>query len=85
LAIDAEISHQPVPPALARRFGILDPRLFWPAWTAVEVSCKLRDVPILMWLRHRGLTPDPDILTRTLEIADITITTGATERGELGR
>lgn len=77
LAIDAEITDQPVPPALARRFGIGDPRRFWPAWTAVEVSCKLRDVPVLIWLRHRGLAPDPEIWTRTLYLKDVTVTWGA--------
>ena len=79
LAVDAEVSNQPVPPALAHRFGLADPRLFWPAWTAAEVSCKLRDVPILIWLRDRGLTPDPAIRTRTLRIADITVTYGVAD------
>lgn len=85
LAIDAEISDQPVPTALARRFGVDDPRRFWPAWTAVEVSCKLRDVPILMWLRHRGLTPDPEIWTRTIQLSDVTVTYGAASLAAPGR
>jgi hypothetical protein len=78
LAVDAEISNQTVPPALAHRFGIMDPHWFWPAWTAVEVSCKLRDVPILTWLSDRGLTPDPQILMRTFRLADLTVTCGVT-------
>jgi|GEM_PF-2354298 hypothetical protein len=81
LAVDAEISDQPVPPALAYRFDLVDPHRFWAAWTAVEVSCKLRDVPILTWLKRRGLTPDPAIRTRTLRIADITVTCGAADLG----
>lgn len=85
LAVDAEISDQPVPPALARRFGTVDPGSFWPAWTAVEVSCKLRDVPILTWLTHHGLTPDPGIRTRTFRIADLTMTCGVSVPGHWAR
>ena len=83
LAVDAELSDQPVPIALARRFRLGDPHLFWPLWTAVEVSCKLHNVPILAWLGHRGLVPDPDIAVRTLRIADITLTCGATDAGHV--
>lgn len=57
-AIDAELADQPVPPALARRCGCADPALFWPCWTRAEVSAKLLDIPILVWVRRYGLAPD---------------------------
>ena len=57
-AIDAEITGQPVPPALARRTGITDPGQFWRRWTAMEVACKLFDVPAHLWLKQHGLSVD---------------------------
>ncbi|MDQ1624760.1 MAG: hypothetical protein QOJ49_258 [Actinomycetota bacterium] len=77
VAIDAEIADAPVPPALRSRFGVTDPALFWPAWTAVEVSCKLRDVPLLQWLATHGLRPDPAITTRTVRHGDAVVCLGA--------
>jgi hypothetical protein len=55
-AIDAEIADQPVPPALARRTGIRSAERFWPLWTAMEVACKLLDVPAHLWLKQHGLS-----------------------------
>jgi hypothetical protein len=55
-AIDAEIADQPVPAALAARTGVSDPAGFWPAWTAAEVTAKLLDVPMVMWLAAYGLS-----------------------------
>ncbi|MDQ1642765.1 MAG: hypothetical protein QOJ90_2116 [Actinomycetota bacterium] len=77
VAVDAEIVGVPVPPALRRRFGVTDPALFWPTWTAVEVSCKLRDVPVLQWLATHGLQPDPTIATRTVRLGDAVVCLGA--------
>ena len=81
LAVDAEIADQPVPPALARRFGIDRPEAFWPRWTAVEVACKLLDVPIMVWLSEIGLHVDPGLVrTATFRTADLLVTVG-TARG----
>ena len=77
VAIDAEIADAPVPPALRRRFGVTDPASFWPAWTAVEVSCKLRDVPVFQWLATHGLRPDPTIATHTIRLGDAVVCLGA--------
>jgi hypothetical protein len=77
-AVDAEIADQPVPPALARRFGIDRPETFWPRWTAVEVACKVLDVPIMVWLSQRGLRVDPGLVrTATFRTADLLVTVGA--------
>lgn len=77
VAIDAEYSTQPVPEPLARRFGSQSGD-FWGVWTAVEVSCKLRDVPLLAWLRQRGLHPDPDLDLCTLHRDGLTLSIGLT-------
>ena len=53
-AIDAERADQPVPPALARRFGTADPARFWPLWTVAEVWSKLLDVPVVQRLGAPG-------------------------------
>jgi len=58
IAVDAELVDQVVPAAMARRFGIVDPERFWPLWTAMEVACKLADVPVLRWLARHGLEGD---------------------------
>jgi hypothetical protein len=58
IAVDAEIAAQAVPSALRRRFGMHDPTEFWPAWTRVEVCCKLLHVPILRWLSAYGMTSE---------------------------
>ena len=82
VAVDAEIADQPVPPALARRFGIDRPELFWPRWTAVEVACKLLDVPILVWLSQRGLRVDPaSCAPRRSASADLLVTVGTAREG----
>ncbi|WP_027346616.1 hypothetical protein [Hamadaea tsunoensis] len=73
LAIDAEISAAPVPPALARRFGT---DRFWERWTRSEALCKLAGVPILVWLETHGLdaTGGPGVRWRTLALGDLTVT-----------
>jgi hypothetical protein len=79
-AVDAEISTQPVPEALAARTGITAPDAFWPRWTAVEVACKLLDVPVVMWISEHGLNPgdaaDRGMVWRTVAYLDLTITAG---------
>ncbi len=55
-AVDAEYTDQPVPAAMARRYGSED---FWTRWTRAEVCAKLADTPILVWLATYGLPPDP--------------------------
>jgi hypothetical protein len=63
-AIDAELADQPVPAALAHRTGTSEPERFWPRWTAMEVACKLCDVPVVRWLQRYGLDgPRPYGLT----------------------
>jgi len=54
--VDAEYADQPVPTALARRFGTMD---FWTRWTRAEVCAKLAGTPILLWLDAHGLPADP--------------------------
>ncbi len=76
LAVDAEIATQPVREAHARRFGPADPALFWPAWTRVEVSAKLADVPVLVWLQEHGLEPDPGGPTLTFALEDLVVSVG---------
>ncbi|MEU7848313.1 hypothetical protein AB0B69_12950 [Micromonospora parva] len=75
VAIDAERTDAPVPPALARRFGTGD---FWARWTRAECCGKLADVPIAVWWRRHGLgTPaDGSAIWRTLRVADLVITIG---------
>ena len=79
LAIDAEITAAPVPPALARRFGT---DRFWARWTRAEALCKLADLPMLAWVGHRGLdSPDPPgVRCRTLLLADLTVTVAIAKR-----
>lgn len=55
-AVDAEYADQPVPAAMARRYGSED---FWTRWTRAEVCAKLADTPILVWLAAYGLPADP--------------------------
>jgi hypothetical protein len=77
VAVDAEIADQSVPRALARRFGTDRPDMFWPQWTAVEVACKVLDVPIMVWLSVRGLQGDPDrVLTATFVAGDLVVSVG---------
>lgn len=53
--MDAEITSQPVPPHLERRWrGQWGPHeSFWEAWCASEVCAKLLDIPIVV-LAARG-------------------------------
>ncbi|MEP6464545.1 MAG: hypothetical protein ABJC62_14295 [Frankiaceae bacterium] len=83
-AVDAEIAGRSVPRALARRYGA-EPARFWPRWTAVEVVCKLRNVPLPVWLRQHGLVPDPDLAVRTFRLADLVVSCGAAEAGPYTR
>lgn len=76
VAVDAELATRPVPAALARRHGTGDPEAFWARWTAVEVSCKLRDVPVAVWLRTAGLHPDAAVGLRTFRRDGVVITCG---------
>ncbi|MFF5053015.1 hypothetical protein ACFY1S_07520 [Micromonospora sp. NPDC000663] len=74
VAIDAERADAPVPPALARRFGVPD---FWARWTRTECHCKLTDVPVAVWWRSHGLsTPAGATVWRTLTVADLVVTVG---------
>lgn len=79
LAIDAEITAAPIPPALARRFGT---DRFWERWTRAESLCKLADVPMLAWVGRHGLDrPDPPgVRCRTLLLADLTVTVAIAKR-----
>lgn len=72
LAIDAEVSDAPVPPALAARFG---PVSFWTRWTRAESMCKVLGVPIAVWLRRHGLGVPARFpgVWRTLTLADLTV------------
>ena len=51
-AIDAELTTNPPPEVLRRRFDGPD---FWRAWTALEVVAKLTDTPALARLSTHGL------------------------------
>jgi hypothetical protein len=85
-AIDAEIADQPVPPALARRTGIRSPERFWPQWTAMEVACKLLDVPAHLWFKQHGLSV-AHVAARlditTFRHHDLTISVGRRSGSEL--
>lgn len=79
-AVDAEITAQQVPPALAARYGGGSPEAFWVAWTRVEVVCKLLAVPVGEWLREYGLdvtaAADRGVAWFTEAVGDITVTVG---------
>ena len=79
-AVDAEIGTQAVPRALADRTGVRQPERFWPRWTAIEVTAKLLDVPIVMWLAEHGLSARAaaghGVVLRTVRRADLVITVG---------
>jgi hypothetical protein len=66
--IDAEISAQAVPPALAGRFGTED---FWGRWTRAECAAKAADVPLVVWLAEHGLGPVAG--AETVEIDGVTV------------
>lgn len=57
-AVDIE-RVSPVRPILQRRFGMTSPSEFAQAWTRAEVCAKLLDIPIVVWLKHYGLSFDP--------------------------
>ncbi len=57
LAVDVELADQPVPPALARRWGDGDPASFWPRWCAAEVVAKLTGVPMVRLAQHGPPSP----------------------------
>lgn len=75
-AVDAELLATPVPARLARWAGCRSPELFWPRWTRVEASCKLRDVPLVLWLRQHGLHEDPVLALSTFRHHDAVVTCG---------
>lgn len=52
VVIDVELADQPVPVALAARYGA---ESFWERWTRTECAAKAEDVPIARWLRRYGL------------------------------
>jgi hypothetical protein len=66
--IDAELTDQPVPPALAARYGVED---FWGRWTRTECAAKRADVPISLWLAQHGL--DAPVSAKTYVVDDLTI------------
>ncbi|MBI3881575.1 MAG: hypothetical protein HY301_16125 [Verrucomicrobia bacterium] len=47
-------------PEMSRRFG-LDGREFARRWVVTEVLAKLHDVPVLAWLKQRGLAGAADV------------------------
>ncbi len=68
VVIDAEIAAQPVPPALAARYGTDD---FWGRWTRAECGAKRDDVPISIWLAEHGLDGPSGAVT--LELDGVTV------------
>jgi len=76
LAVDAELLGQSVPPALAARFSPVSNEAFFVAWTRVECAAKLRAIPLLVWLRDRGLHGDPQLRMRTIVSGDLVVTIG---------
>lgn len=80
VAVDAELAARRVPPALAVWAGSLPPALFWQRWTRVEASCKLRDVPVVLWLRTHGLHEDPALALRTFVHGPAVVTCGVARR-----
>lgn len=71
LAVDAELTTQPVPPSLGNRIATTSPADFWRAWTRTEVVCKLLDVPVLVWLTLHGFHVEPPgVPLRTLVVGD---------------
>ena len=63
--------------------GSIDrPGLFWPCWTAVEVACKVLDVPIMVWLSQHGLRVDRGLVrTGTFRVDDLVVTVGTAPEG----
>jgi hypothetical protein len=86
IAVDAEVFSRPVPAALAARFGPSSARAFFAAWTQAECAAKLNAIPIVVWLRERGLQGDPRLETATHVIGDVVVTTARvrTRHGRTG-
>lgn len=86
LAVDAELIDQRIPPAVLQRAHLslddVDAREVWRRWTQAEVVAKLRDIPILMWLREYRLTmpldvdADGPIALRTVDHDGLIVTFG---------
>lgn len=83
-AVDAEVCHQPVPPALARRAPNLSADQFWVRWTRAEVRAKLHDVPIITWITtvswqtDGDLDPPADLVT--VRDSDLVVSYGLLQR-----
>jgi hypothetical protein len=75
-AVDAELLGQPVPPTLALRFPDLPRPEFWSQWTQAEVTAKLLDTPILLWLRAHGLKAGPGLAIRCLTLGSMIVSVG---------
>lgn len=60
-AVDAERLDRPPPRALAARVGHVTDERFWWLWTRAEARAKVRDIPILDWLRRVDWTQDGDL------------------------
>lgn len=56
-ACDVEDIRYPVSPFLMKKFDQKNTQLFLENWTQTEVLAKLRQVPILIWLKKYGLCP----------------------------
>lgn len=61
VALDAEQVGARPPRAIARLAGDPDATRFWWLWTRAEARAKIRDVPILTWLRTTDWQSDGDI------------------------
>ena len=68
VVIDAELTDQDVPAALAARYGTED---FWGRWTRTECAAKRTGVPIAMLLADAGL--DAPGGARTFELDGVTV------------
>ena len=77
VVIDGEIVDQPIPPALANRFGPgTSPSAFWVRWTQAECAAKLADVPVTLWIAEHGLDPaGHDVITVLYE--DVVVSVGS--------
>lgn len=75
-AVDVELNNSP-PERLRRQFDGTD-REFWRAWTALEVTGKLIDVPVLMLVRDGELnTPRArDLKLHHCETDNVTVCFG---------
>lgn len=83
VALDAELADRCVPAALSVWAGGLPSAVFWERWTRVETSCKLREVPVVLWLRRHGLHEDPALALRTFRHGPAVVTCGAAHRQDV--